>query len=50
MTTGELIRELLTLPTEEQFIAALRALRIAEDSLGWYDAVEAWRAYHRQRR
>jgi len=50
MTLGELIRELLILPTEEQFIAALRALNIPDHSRGWYDAIEASRAYHRQRR
>ncbi|HEV2288849.1 MAG TPA: hypothetical protein VGR81_07850 [Candidatus Acidoferrales bacterium] len=50
MTIGDLIRELSTLPTEEQFIAALRVLKIADRSPDWYDAIGAWRAYHRQRR
>ncbi|MFZ0415425.1 MAG: hypothetical protein WBE20_10660 [Candidatus Acidiferrales bacterium] len=50
MIAGELIRELLTLPTEELFVGALRVLGIADGSRAWHDAVEAWRAYHRQRR
>lgn len=46
----QLIRELLKLPNEDLFIGALHLLGIADDSRAWRDALEAWRAYQRQRR
>ena len=46
----KLIRDLLKLPNEDLFIGALRLLGIADGSRASRDALEAWRAYQKQRR
>lgn len=46
----QLIRDLLKLTTEDMFIGALRLLGIADGSRAARDALEAWRAYQKQRR
>lgn len=45
----KLMRDLLSLPTRELFIGALRLQGIAEGSVDWQAALAAWRESQRQR-
>jgi hypothetical protein len=45
----KLMQELLSLPTRELFIGALRLQGIAEGSAEWQAALAAWSDFQRQR-
>ena len=39
------LRKLLELGTEDEFVAAMRALGLQDDSPGWGEILQVWREY-----